>query len=172
MPDAMALATSSAGGAPSARMVILRGLDKRGLAFFTDRGSAKGRELEANPQASLLFHWHLPRHRQVRVSGRVEGVSDEDADRYWESRRPGVRWALAASRQSEVVGSRAELEARLAEVSRAHPCEASLARPPRWGGYRVRPEQVELWEEREDLLHDRLRCGRVGGAWVTERLSP
>jgi pyridoxamine 5'-phosphate oxidase len=153
-------------------MVILRGLDQRGLVFYTDRESHKGQDLEANPRASLVFHWHLPRHRQVVVSGEVEPASDEELGAYWRSSPPGVRLALVASLQSQVIPSRAVLEARVTELADQHPDETGLSRPERWRGYRVQPAVVELWEEREDRLHDRLRYSRERGAWRLERLAP
>lgn len=172
MPHAMALATASPGGVPSARMVILRGLDQRGLVFYTDRESDKGRELDANPRASVVFHWHRPTHRQVRVSGEVEPASDEEVSGYWRSCPPGVRLAVAASHQTQVVSSRGVLEARVSALSAEYPNEDKLLPPERWRGYRVRPAVVELWEEREDRLHDRLRFRRDGSGWRLERLSP
>jgi pyridoxamine 5'-phosphate oxidase len=172
MPHAMALATASAGAVPSARMVILRGLDQRGLVFYSDRESHKGRDLDANPRASLVFHWHLPTHRQVVVSGEVEPTSDEELGAYWRSSPPGARLALAASLQSQVIASRTVLEARVTELSGEHPDETEVSRPERWRGYRVRPAVVERWEEREDRLHDRLRYRRDTGGWRLERLAP
>ena len=172
LPQAMALATASPDGVPSARMVILRGLDRRGLVFYTDRESHKGRELAANPRASLVFHWHLPRHRQVTVSGEVEPTTDEELGGYWRSSPPALRLALVASHQSEVIPSRAVLEERVAELAHEHPDETGVPRPERWLGYRVKPVVVELWEEREDLLHDRLRYRLDNDRWQLERLSP
>jgi pyridoxamine 5'-phosphate oxidase len=172
LPQAMALATASPDGVPSARMVILRGLDQRGLVFYTDRESHKGRDLDANPRATLVFHWHLPCHRQVSVSGEVEPASEEEQSGYWRSSPPEVRRAIVASCQSEVVSGRALLEERVAELAREHPDDTDLLRPERWCGYRVRPAIVELWEEREDRLHDRLRYCRDDDRWSLERLSP
>jgi pyridoxamine 5'-phosphate oxidase len=161
-PVSMALATASADGAPSVRMVLLKEADENGFVFFTNYESRKGRELAENPRAALLFH--LP-GRQVRVEGGVERVSDGESDAYWETRPLGSRRSAAASRQSEVIGSRAELEARVAELD-------DPARPAVWGGYRLRPEVWEFWEHRDDRLHDRLRCRRDGSSWVTELLAP
>jgi len=172
MPEAMAIATATAEGRPSVRMVLLRGIDQRGLVFYTDRESDKGRELEANPHAAALFHWFKPLHRQVRVTGAVEEVEDALSDAYWRSRPSGSRRSAVASRQSSVVKSREELEERTAALAEEFPDEADLPRPPRWGGYRVLPETVELWEEGPDRLHDRLRYRRHAGNWVLERLSP
>jgi pyridoxamine 5'-phosphate oxidase len=172
MPEAMAVATSTTDGRPSSRMVLLPGIDHRGLVFYTDRESAKGRELRANPFAAALFHWFLPVHRQVRVTGAVEEVDDEQSDAYWQSRPPGARRSAVASHQSEVVINRRVLEQRVADLAEAFPAETGPPRPPRWGGYRIRPESVELWEEGADPLHDRLRYQADSGNWRIERLSP
>jgi pyridoxamine 5'-phosphate oxidase len=172
MPEAMAVATTTTGGRPSVRMVLLRGLNHRGLVFYTDRESDKGRQLTANPVAAALFHWFLPVHRQVRVTGAVEVLDDDQSDAYWQSRPPGARRSAVASHQSEVVASRAVLEERVAELAEAFPDDTGPPRPPRWGGYRIRPEVVELWEEGADRLHDRLRYQAEPGGFRIERLSP
>jgi pyridoxamine 5'-phosphate oxidase len=172
MPEAMAVATATPHGLPSARMVLLRGLDHRGLVFYTDRESEKGRELGANPFAAALFHWFLPAHRQVRVSGAVEVVDDAESDAYWEGRPVGSRRSAVASHQSEVIGSKAELERRVAQLAETFPGDVGPPRPPRWGGFRIRPEVVELWEEGADRLHDRLRYRPQPGGWALEQLSP
>jgi pyridoxamine 5'-phosphate oxidase len=172
MPEAMAVATSTTDGRPSSRMVLLRGLDHRGLVFYTDRESAKGRDLKANPFAAALFHWFLPVHRQVRVTGAVEEVDDEQSDAYWRSRPPGARRSAVASHQSEVIMGRQVLEQRVADLTEVFPAETGPPRPPRWGGYRICPESVELWEEGADRLHDRLRYQSDAGNWRIERLSP
>jgi pyridoxamine 5'-phosphate oxidase len=172
MPEAMAVATATMDGRPSSRMVLLRGLDHRGLVFYTDRASDKGRDLTVNPFAAALFHWFLPRHRQVRVSGPVEIVDEEQSDDYWRSRPLGARLSAVASHQSDVVAGRAVLEQRMTEVAEALDDEEGPPRPDRWGGYRIRPEIVEFWEEGADRLHDRLRYQSRFGSWVIERLSP
>ena len=172
MPEAMAVATATADGFPSVRMVLLRGLDHHGLVFYTDRESEKGRELAANPFAAALFHWFLPVHRQVRVSGAVEVVDDAESDAYWQSRPPGSRRSAVASHQSEVIESKVELERRVVQLAEAFPGDAAPPRPPRWGGFRIRPDVVELWEEGADRLHDRLRYRPQSGGWALERLSP
>lgn len=172
MPEAMAIATATTDGRPSSRMVLLRGIDHRGLVFYTDRESHKGRELKANPFAAALFHWFLPMHRQVRVTGPTEEVDDDQSEAYWLSRPPGSRRSAVASHQSEVVDSRAVLEQRVADLVEAFPGETGPPRPPRWGGYRIRPEVVELWEEGADRLHDRLRYRTQREGWRIERLSP
>ena len=166
--DAVALATASADGAPTARMVLLKGADERGFTFFTNAGSAKARDLAANPRAALLFHW--PPDRQVRVTGPVAPVGAAESDAYWRTRPRGSQLGAWASRQSEVIDGRRALEERLAEVTRRFPGE--VPRPPFWGGWRLVPEAIELWHHREDRLHDRLRWRREGGAWARERLSP
>jgi pyridoxamine 5'-phosphate oxidase len=172
MPEAMALATATIAGRPSSRMVLLRGIDDRGLVFYTDRESDKGRELKANPFAAALFHWFLPSHRQVRVGGAVEEVDDDQSDAYWQSRPLGSRISAVVSHQSEVIAGRAVLEQRRAELTEALPEEAGPPRPDRWGGYRIRPEVVELWEEGANRLHDRIRYQFQSGSWTIERLSP
>jgi pyridoxamine 5'-phosphate oxidase len=171
LPQAMTLATSSSDGCPSARLVVLRGLD-RGVVFFSDDQSDKAAELRVNPRAAAVFHWLAPRHRQVRLVGRAEKVSPDEADEYWRTRRPEVRLSAAASVQSRVVATRLELEQRVEELARQYPDGIDLPRPSRWCGYRVVPISVEFWEEASDGLHDRWRYRRVGMDWVRERLSP
>jgi pyridoxamine 5'-phosphate oxidase len=172
MPEAMAVATATTDGFPSVRMVLLRGLDHHGLVFYTDRESEKGRELAAKPFAAALFHWFLPVHRQVRVSGAVEVVDDAESDAYWRSRPPGSRRSAVASHQSEVIEGKVELERRVVQLAEAFPGDAAPPRPPRWGGFRIRPNVVELWEEGADRLHDRLRYRPQSEGWALERLSP
>ena len=167
-PPEVALATSSPDGAPSARMVLLKAVDDRGFAFFTNYGSAKARDLAANPRAALLFHWHPG--LQVRIRGVVTPVADEESDAYWAGRPRGSQLGAWASHQSEVIADRAELEHRLAEVAARFPDD--VPRPPFWGGYRLSPVEVEFWHHRDDRLHDRLRYRRTDDGWVVERLSP
>ena len=167
VPEAMALATATADGAPSARMVLLKGFDERGFVFFTSYGSRKGIELAANPRAALLFHWQ-PLGRQVRVEGTVAQVSGEESDAYFRSRPLGSRLSAIASNQSEPVGARAELEARVAALEG----EPDPPRPPDWGGYVLAPVAYEFWQHRDDRLHDRFRYEREAGSWRIDRLGP
>ncbi len=171
MPEAMALSSATLAGQPSVRMVILRGLAD-GLTFFTDGESDKAIELTTNPRAAAVLHWLAPTNRQVRVSGPVSASSDEEADRYWASRPPGVRYNLVASHQSQVVSSRESLEADVAEVVRRFPDAPLIPRPARWGGFRIVPDVFEFWEEKPDRIHDRIRYRRSGEAWELDRLSP
>lgn len=171
MPEAMALASATPEGQPSVRMVILRGLAD-GVTFFTDAESDKATALIANPRAAAVFHWLAPVNRQVRVAGTVSAASAAEADRYWGSRPPGVRYNAVASHQSRVVAGRESLEADVAEVARRYPDESSIPRPERWGGFRISPEVVEFWEEKPDRIHDRIRYRRSGETWEIERLSP
>jgi pyridoxamine 5'-phosphate oxidase len=165
-PEKVALATASADGAPSARMVLLKQADEAGLVFFTHMTSRKGHELAANPRAALLFYWE-PLGRQVRVEGPVEHVPAAESDAYFATRPLGARIGANASRQSAPLESRAVLEQRVAELAGSEP-----ARPETWGGYRVRPEAWEFWQHRDDRLHDRFRYTRRDGAWLIERLYP
>jgi pyridoxamine 5'-phosphate oxidase len=169
LPEAMALATTRSDGTPAVRMVLMRGL-RPGVVFFTDCESEKGDELRHEPRCAVLFHWHVPLHRQVRLSGPTERVSDAEADRYWLTRPLGSRRTAAASHQSRVISDRNVIEQQVAELEQLYGDD--VPRPERWGGYRLRPEIVEFWEEGRDRLHDRLRYRLVGAAWECERLSP
>jgi pyridoxamine 5'-phosphate oxidase len=169
--NAMALATAAPDGRPSARMVLLRGVDERGFAFFTNYESRKARELEANPYAALVFFWH-ELERQVRIEGRVERVADHESDRYFESRPIGARIGAWASPQSAVVANREILETRFRELDALH-TDGKVPRPANWGGYRVVPDSIEFWQGRPNRLHDRLRYTRLAHAgWHIERLAP
>jgi pyridoxamine 5'-phosphate oxidase len=171
MPEAMTIASATIDAVPSARLVILRGL-QRGLVFFTDCESDKAAELVANPRAAAVLHWLVPAHRQVRVAGQVEPVSQDEADEYWRTRAPAARLNAAAWHQSRVVASREVLHMQVQDMRRNHPGGADVPRPQRWGGFRVLPSRVEFWQESPDGLHDRIRYRREGGGWMIERLSP
>jgi len=168
---AMTLATATRAGKPSARMVVLRGLDERGFVYYTNYESRKAHELDENPWASLVFYW-VELHRQVRVEGRVEKVSAQESDAYFDSRPADSRLAAAVSAQSRIIESREQLEARLRELQQEFPGRA-IPRPPFWGGYRVIPEVFEFWRGQPNRLHDRLRYRlQHDGTWLIERLAP
>jgi pyridoxamine 5'-phosphate oxidase len=162
--DSMALATASADGAPSLRMVLLKQADERGFVFFTNYASRKGRELQANPRAALLFHYP---GRQVRVEGGVELLPSAESDAYWATRPLRSRAGAYASRQSQPLATREELEVAVAAAEALDP-----PRPEWWGGFLLRPVTYEFWIHGDDRLHDRFRFRRDGDGWVTERLSP
>jgi len=168
-PNAMALATVTAEGRPTVRMVLLYRVDERGFVFFTNYESDKGRDLEAHPRAAAVLYW--PRlHRQVRIQGPVTLTSREESEEYWSQRPYGNRISASASAQSRPITSRVVLEAEVARLEAAHPDGPPL--PDFWGGYRILPEAVELWQGRINRLHDRLRYRREGAAWRIERLAP
>jgi len=169
-PDAMYLATATAEGRPSVRTVLLRGFGEDGFRFFTNYASRKGRELGENPWAEGLFYWS-PLDRQVRIAGRVERLPAADCDAYFAERPFGSRVAAAASPQSEVLASRTALEERYERLAEEY-AGREMPRPEGWGGFRIVPETVELWQGRPNRLHDRLRYRRSGGGWLLERLAP
>ena len=168
-PDAMVLSTAGADARPSARTVLLKGVDERGFTFFTNLESAKGRELGRNPWAALVFPW-LDLARQVVVGGAVAAVTAQESDAYFASRPRAAQVSALASPQSQLLASREELLARRAEVDAAHPGE--VPRPAHWGGLRLAPATVEFWQGRPDRLHDRIRYRLQDGAWAIERLAP
>jgi pyridoxamine 5'-phosphate oxidase len=176
LAEAAALATASAEGAPSLRMVLVKGFDERGFVFFSNYASRKGRELAANPRAALMFYWD-PLGRQVRLEGPVARTSAEESAAYAHSRPRGSQLSALASPQSEPVESREALERRVAELDERYGVD-ELPLPTNWGGFRLVPESVEFWQQRNDRLHDRLRyrrgtAGTAGSAgWVIERLAP
>ena len=167
--NGMALATASADGAPSVRIVLLRGFDQRGFVFYTNYESAKGQDLLANPRAAITFWWQ-PLERQVRVSGSVERVARPEAETYFGTRPRGHRLSAWASPQSRVVKDRAELQARAEEAETQFPGDVPL--PDFWGGYRLAPERIEFWQGRENRLHDRLLFEKRQGEWTVARLAP
>jgi pyridoxamine 5'-phosphate oxidase len=171
LPEAMTLATATPNGTPSARMVLLKGVDERGFLFFTNYESRKGHELAENPRAALVFHWPQVPRRQVVVSGPVQQLPEDESAAYFRTRPVGSRLAALASRQSTVIPGRDALERAYAEIEREHPGN-EVPRPPWWGGYVLRPDTVEFWQNCPNRLHDRLRYRRSGEAWILERLSP
>jgi pyridoxamine 5'-phosphate oxidase len=171
MPEAAALASASADGAPSVRMVLVKGFDERGFVFYSGYASRKGRELAANPRAALLFHWD-PLGRQVRIEGPVAHTSAEESAVYVRERPRASQLSALASPQSQVIDSREALERRVSELEQRHR-GSELPLPADWGGFRLVAETVELWQQRQDRLHDRLRYRRRDDAgWLIERLAP
>lgn len=169
LPNAMTLATVSGDGAPAARVVLLKGVERGGFVFYTNYRSRKGREIDERAQACLVFMWS-DLERQVRITGRVEKVDAADSDAYFVTRPLGSRLSAWASAQSEKVASRALLEQAMAEAKARY--GDSPPRPPHWGGYRVTPAEIEFWQGRADRLHDRLLYRRAGNHWKIERLAP
>ena len=171
-PEAMALATATPAGAPSVRMVLLRGLDERGLSFFTNYESRKADELAANPDAAVVLNWGPPLRRQARVEGRVERLTEEESLAYFRTRGRESRLGAWASPQSRPLADRAELDDRYAAADARFADVRDVPLPPFWGGFRLVPRAFELWENRPNRLHDRARYERVGDGWSRVRLAP
>jgi pyridoxamine 5'-phosphate oxidase len=169
-PNAMVVSTVSADGSPSARVVLLKGLDERGFVFFTNLDSRKGAELAADPRCALVFHW-APIEWQVRVEGRAERVTDAEADAYFASRARESQIGAWASRQSETMASDLVLEERIREVEQRYAGQP-VPRPPHWSGYRLLPDRIEFWHGRAHRLHERRVFDRTNGAWTLRRLFP
>lgn len=171
LPEAMTLATATADGAVSARIVLLKSFDEHGFVFFTNYNSAKGAQLHENARAALVFWWP-PLERQVRVEGAVCRVTEQESDDYWATRPRGSQLGAWASEQSKVLAGRGDLDERFEELSATY-ADRPIPRPPHWGGYRVIPTLLEFWQGRPDRMHDRF-CYRLRDAkdWVIERLSP
>jgi pyridoxamine 5'-phosphate oxidase len=169
--DAMALATATPDGRPSVRFVLLKGIDERGIRFYTNYGSRKGRELEANPRAAVTLFWQ-PLYRAVRLEGSVERLTPEESDAYYRSRPRGARLGAWVSDQGAQLPDRSVLDGRLREAEERFPGD-DVPRPEYWGGYRLRPDAVELWQGRPDRLHDRQHfLLQPDGTWRAERLFP
>jgi pyridoxamine 5'-phosphate oxidase len=169
-PNAMALATATGEGKPSVRMVLLKGYDDRGFVFFTNYEGRKSSELLANPNAALLFYWS-ELERQVRIEGGVEKTSRQESEEYFNMRPLESRLGAWASRQSEVIPGRSDLEQKVSDLKERY-ANREVPVPPFWGGFRLQPQVFEFWQGRENRLHDRIRYSLQGGVWVIERLSP
>jgi pyridoxamine 5'-phosphate oxidase len=169
-PNAMALATATAEGRPSVRMVLLKGYDDRGFVFYTNYEGRKSSDLLKNPNAALLFYWS-DLERQVRIEGSVEKTSRQESEDYFNTRPLESRLGAWASRQSEVIPGRSDLERKVSDLKERY-AGREVPVPPFWGGFRLQPHDFEFWQGRENRLHDRIRYSLRGGVWVIERLSP
>jgi pyridoxamine 5'-phosphate oxidase len=168
--NAMTLATVDERGRPAARMVLLKELDDRGFVFYTSYDSRKARDLASHPFAALVLYWE-PLHRQIRIEGSIERITPEESDAYFESRPRGSQLGAIASPQSQTLPTREWLEQRVTELAAAYG-ESAIPRPATWGGYRVVPDMIELWQGQPSRLHDRVRYRSSGGPWVKDRLAP
>ncbi|MCI0433610.1 MAG: pyridoxamine 5'-phosphate oxidase [Gemmatimonadetes bacterium] len=171
LPEAMTLATATPDGIPSARMVLLKSFAADGFVFYTNYGSRKAAELDANPRAALLFHWSVL-HRQVRIEGTTTRTSTDESRAYFRTRPRASRVGAWASQQSEVLDSRATLEQRVREIEARHESGDDIPLPPFWGGYRLTPSRIEFWQGRANRLHDRLAYDHKAGRWSVVRLYP
>ena len=170
-PNAMTLATADRNGKPSARIVLLKGIGQDGFVFYTNYQSHKGKELEENPQAALVFHWHQLQ-RQIRIEGRVQMISEEASTTYFQSRPKGSQIGAWASPQSQAIKSRELLEGNVQRLEEKYKDVEQLPRPLHWGGYRVIPDKIEFWQGRSSRLHDRIQYVKEGMKWKVSRLAP
>ncbi len=170
LPESMALGTATPDGKPSVRLVLLKGYDERGFVFFTNYGSRKAAELEVNPEATLIFHWAILQ-RQIRLEGTVQRITEVESEAYFRSRTRGSQIGAWASRQSESLANRKELEERVKEYEAKFKGE-EVPLPPFWGGYRLKPQSIEFWQGRANRLHDRIKFVRQKGDWARLRLYP
>tara|TARA_B100001029_G_C14843069_1_gene329444 strand:+ start:42 stop:674 length:633 start_codon:yes stop_codon:yes gene_type:complete len=170
-PNALSLATSSSSGVPSVRMVLLKGLSEKGFVFYTNFNSSKGSDLKHNPKASMCFHWKSLR-RQIRVAGKAEVVTDQEADQYYKSRAYGSRIGAWASSQSQVMKNRNEFLEKIKQFENKYPDQKNVPRPPHWSGWRIEPENIEFWLEIKNRVHERLNYKKQDGNWYREILYP
>ena len=170
-PNALSLATSTSGGMPSVRMVLLKGLSEKGFVFYTNFNSKKRSDLKKNPKASMCFHWKSLR-RQIRISGNAVVIDDKEADDYYNSRAYGSRIGAWASSQSQIMNKRKEFLDKIKEYENKYPDQKKVPRPPHWSGWRVEPENIEFWLEIKNRIHERLNYRKENGKWTKEILYP